>query len=203
MSIFDQNWFGGIGDFNKNIGLSDFLNNTDNALGGTGIINYPNHLDDLYKNDRGTRSTTNMVATALAAMYGGAALGAGSEGGLGATESAAGGAADTSLWGGADAGLDASGGFADGAFGGGEGGGALESGNAPIGGFNWQKMGQQLMRGQGGKSSMTQPRMVHHNDPYGLEQSGLPQNSYNLLPDSTDEKRKKITELLLNNKTGY
>jgi len=93
--FLDQNWFGGIKDFNKNIGMRDFLNNTDNAMGGLGITNWPNHFDDLYNSDRDVRSGTNLAALIYGGILAGGAMGAGSAGsgaGTGAGAGAAGGA---------------------------------------------------------------------------------------------------------------
>lgn len=78
--FLDQGWFSGIKDFNKNIGMRDFLNNTDSALGGTGITNWPNHFDDLYNSDRDVRSGTNLAALIYGGILAGGAMGAGSAG---------------------------------------------------------------------------------------------------------------------------
>ena len=181
-NFLEQDWFGGIKDFNKNIGMRDFLDNTDNALGGTGIINLPNHFDDLYESDSGVRSTANLAAL----IYGGALAG----GAMGGGEVAAGEGAGATEGAGALTGWDAA--MAD--SGAGAGGGFGGAG----GGFNWQRLAQQGMKGMSGNSGNTSGNGPTQDqfDPYGLRLSGLPADSFQPLEDSQEDKRQKVIDAM-------
>lgn len=115
-SVLDQDWFSGIGRFNKdgnpddligggmdwlgsNLGMGDrSFSSSVLGLPGRDLANASHRWDDEYMHSRDARAGTNGIAAILAAIYGGAAA-AGSEGGAGAGGSGAGGAAsDAPVW---------------------------------------------------------------------------------------------------------
>lgn len=197
-NFLEQDWFGGIKDFNKNIGMRDFLDNTDNALGGTGIINWPNHFDDLYESDSGTRSATNLAALIYGGILAGGAMGGGAAGveagaGAGASEGAGAGAAEASPWVESSSGMYTLPGEEAGVS---AGTGLMEP--SAGGGFNWQRLAQQGMKGMSGNSGNTSGNGPTQDqfDPYGLRLSGLPADSFQPLEDSQEDKRQKVIDAM-------